>query len=114
MTPLKRDGVELSHYLPGSRRANRLDGYRLRIGKIMTLKVERHIDQRNHHRHLHQRPDDRREGGAGVDAKYRHCHRNRQFEVVAGGGEGRAWWSWNSPPRPSCPCQKDTRNISTK
>src|SRR6478752_2463304 len=62
--------TKLGHYLAGSGRANRLDGYRLRVGKIMALKVERHIDQRNHHGHFHQRPDHRREGGSGVDAKY--------------------------------------------
>ena len=69
MRPI-RDVPKLRHYLLGSGRANRFDGQRLRVGKIMTLKVERHIDQRNHHRHFHQGPDHSREGGSGVDAKY--------------------------------------------
>ena len=37
----------------------------------MTLKVERHIDQCNHHRHFHQRADDGREGGSGPDVTTR-------------------------------------------
>jgi len=51
-------------------RANRLDRGRLRVGNKIALKVKRHVDQCNHHRHFYQGPDHSCECGSGVDAKY--------------------------------------------
>ena len=46
-----------------SGRVNRFDTDRVRVGEIMTLKVEGHIDQSDHHGHFRQGSDDGRECG---------------------------------------------------
>ena len=40
-------------------------------------KFQSHIDQAYHHRHLHQRADDSREGGAGINAE----DGNRNYKI---------------------------------
>ena len=50
-------------------------------------KRQGHVHQADEDGHLDQRPDHRREGGARVDAKHGDGDGDRQFEVVARGGE---------------------------
>ena len=45
------------------------------------------MHQTDHHRDLDKRSDNGGKGGAAVDAKYRHGRGDREFEVVARGGE---------------------------
>ena len=82
--------------------------------EVPTLEEERHVDQPDHHRHFHQRADDRGEGHTGVDAEDGHGHGDGQLEVVARRRERQAWSSSSSPRRACRPIQNDTRNITTK
>ena len=59
-----------------------------RIWKIFTFEPERHVDQGDQHRHLHQGTDYRRKGLPGVDAEHGDSHGDGQLEVVGGGGKG--------------------------
>ena len=59
--PLTSSGSRGKTSLLGSGRTNRVDSDRFGVGEIMTLKVEGHVDECDHHRHFYQRPDDSRE-----------------------------------------------------
>jgi len=52
------------------------------------LEPESDVYQPDHHRHLDQGSDNRRKRRAGAEAEDRHCHGDRQLEVIAGRGEG--------------------------
>jgi hypothetical protein len=79
------DGVCLRvHNRP---RDQQRDIQKTRSNEKSSLEVQRHIHQSDHHRHLDERTDHGSECRAAVDTEYRHSHGNRQFEVVAGGGE---------------------------
>ncbi len=58
------------------------------IVKKTLLKKECHVDQPDHHRHFHQRPDDGCKGLAGGNPEDRHGHGDGQLEVIAGCREG--------------------------
>jgi len=51
------------------------------------LEVQRDVHEREQHRHLDQRADNRRERDAGADAEHRDRDRDREFEVVRRRGE---------------------------
>ena len=55
---------------------------------ILPLQPEGHIDQPIITGTSTSGPITAAKACAGVDAKHRHCHGNRQLEVVAGSGEG--------------------------
>ena len=57
-------------------------------GEIFPLKIEGDVHQADQHRHFDQRADHGRKRGPGVDPEHRDRHRDRQLEVVAGGGKG--------------------------
>ena len=80
--PVRKADKQRASAPEGCSQANRFHIRRVRVGKIPALKVERQIDQGNHHRHLDQRPNHGREGRAGVDAEYGNRYGDRQFEVI--------------------------------
>ena len=73
----------------------------------------RRSDQRDQHRHFHQRTDHGGEGDRRGQPEGRNGDGNRQFEVVAGGGE-RERGGARVVRAISLPMQKLMTNITTK
>jgi hypothetical protein len=52
------------------------------VRKEFAFNPERHVYQADGHRDFHQLADDCCKHLSGIDAEYRHRHRNRQFEII--------------------------------
>ena len=51
------------------------------VWEVFALKPQRRAYQADQHRDFNQRTDDRGKRLAGIDARYRHRYRNRQFKI---------------------------------